>query len=142
MTIKTRAPVKSAKPAAKASTKPVAKVASRPVKKVATPSRSTVSGAKSGKQDDLLELADQQVSEVIQAQDAQVPTEGQSITGRGVFAVRTLGNAVSVESAFLVQDGNILRLPAVFPNREYAMAQVDELRQILNQHFDELDANS
>lgn len=134
MTIKTRTPVKSAKPATK--------VAAKSVKKVATPSRSTVSGAKSGKQEDLLELADQQVSEVIQAQDAQAPAEGQSITGRGVFAVRTLGNAVSVESAFLVEDGNILRLPAVFPNREYAMAQVDELRQILNQHFDELDANN
>ncbi|MBU3595145.1 hypothetical protein ICN10_01870 [Polynucleobacter sp. 86C-FISCH] len=142
MTIKTRTPVKSAKPAATPSPKPAAKVASKSVKKVATPSRSTVSGAKSGKQEDLLELADQEVSEVIQAQDAQAPAEGQSITGRGVFAVRTLGNAVSVESAFLVEDGNILRLPAVFPNREYAMAQVDELRQILNQHFDELDANS
>lgn len=132
MTIKTRTPVKSAKSATK--------VAAKSVKKVAIPSHSTVSGAQSSKQEDMLELADKQVSEVIQSQDAQVPAEGQSITGRGVFAVRTLGNAVSVESAFLVEDGNILRLPAVFPNREYAMAQVDELRQILNHHFDELDA--
>lgn len=142
MTIKTRTPIKSAKPAAKNVSKTSVKVTSKPVKKVATPSRPTVSGAKSSKQEDLLELADQQVSEVIQSQDAQVPAEGQSITGRGVFAVRTLGNAVSVESAFLVEDGNILRLPAVFPNREYAMSQVDELRQILNHHFDELDANN
>lgn len=134
MTIKTRIPVKSAKTTTKA--------ASKPVKKVTTQSRSSVSGAKPAKQEDLLELADEQVSEVVQAQGAQVPTEGQSITGRGVFAVRTLGNAVSVESAFLVEGGNVLRLPAVFPNREYAMAQVDELRQILNNHFDEIDANS
>lgn len=134
MTIKTRIPVKSAKTTTKA--------ASKPVKKATTQSRSSVSGAKPAKQEDLLELADEQVSEVVQAQGAQVPTEGQSITGRGVFAVRTLGNAVSVESAFLVEGGNVLRLPAVFPNREYAMAQVDELRQILNNHFDEIDANS
>ena len=134
MTIKTRTPAKPLKTAAKAS--------SKPVKKVAAQSRPTVSGAKSIKQDDLLELADEQVSNVIHAQEAQAPAEGQSITGRGVFAVRTLGNAVSVEAAFLAEDGNVLRLPAVFPNREYAMAQVDELRQILNHHFDELDSKS
>jgi len=58
------------------------------------------------------------------------------VTGRGVFAVRTLGTAVSVEAAFLAEDGNVLRLPAVFPNREYALAQVDELRALINQHFD------
>ena len=60
------------------------------------------------------------------------------VTGRGVFAVRVLGNAVSVESAFLEESGNVLRLPAVFPNREYAMAQLDELRTLINRHFDEL----
>lgn len=62
------------------------------------------------------------------------------VTGRGVFAVRTLGTAVSVESAFLEESGNVLRLPAVFPNRQYALQQIDELRQIVNQHFDQLDA--
>lgn len=61
------------------------------------------------------------------------------VTGRGVFAVRTLGNAVSVESAFLAEDGNVLRLPAVFPNREYALAQLEELWQLVNRHFDELE---
>lgn len=51
----------------------------------------------------------------------------QPITGRGVFAVRTLGAAVSVEATFLAEDGNVLRLPAVFPNREYAIEQIDVL---------------
>lgn len=63
----------------------------------------------------------------------------QPITGRGVFAVRTLGAAVSVEAAFLAEDGNVLRLPAVFPNRQYAIEQIDELRALVNRHFDELD---
>lgn len=134
MTIKTRAPVKPAKVDAK--------TGSKPAKKAEVQSHSAVSGVKSATQDDLLMLGDEQVKEVLHAQDTQVPAEGQSITGRGVFAVRTLENAVSVESAFLVEGGNILRLPAVFPNREYAMAQVDELRQILNHHFDELDSKS
>ena len=63
----------------------------------------------------------------------------QPITGRGVFAVRTLGAAVSVEAAFLAEDGNVLRLPAVFPNRQYAIEQIDELRALVNRHFDDLD---
>ena len=61
------------------------------------------------------------------------------VTGRGVFAVRTLGNAVAVESAFLEENGNALRLPAVFPTRQYALEQIDELRNIVNAHFDDLD---
>lgn len=61
------------------------------------------------------------------------------VTGRGVFAVRTLGTAVSVESAFLEGSGKVLRLPAVFPNREYALQQIDELRQIVSQHFDDIE---
>lgn len=66
----------------------------------------------------------------------------QPITGRGVFAVRTLGAAVSVEAAFLAEDGNVLRLPAVFPNRQYAIEQIDELRELVNRHFDELEKAS
>lgn len=61
------------------------------------------------------------------------------VTGRGVFAVRTLGTAVSVEAAFLAEDGQVLRLPVVFPNREYAQSQLKELWQLVNRYFDELD---
>lgn len=61
------------------------------------------------------------------------------ITGRGVFAVRAIGTAVSVEAAFLAEDGQVLRLPAVFPNREYAQSQLKELWQLVNRYFDELD---
>jgi hypothetical protein len=72
-------------------------------------------------------------------QTAEDAGASQPITGRGVFAVRTLGAAVSVEAAFLAEDGNVLRLPAVFPNRQYAIEQIDELRALVNRHFDELD---
>lgn len=61
------------------------------------------------------------------------------VTGRSVFAVRILGNVVSVESVFIKEDGDALRLPAVFPDRQYALSQIDELRQIVSQHFDELE---
>jgi hypothetical protein len=75
-------------------------------------------------------------------QAAEEAGASQPITGRGVFAVRTLGAAVSVEAAFLAEDGNVLRLPAVFPNRQYAIEQIDELRALVNRHFDELDQGS
>lgn len=70
----------------------------------------------------------------------QVSIEGleRPVTGRSVFAVRTLGNAVSVESVFIEEGGNVLRLPAVFPNHQYAMEQIDELRKIVIQHFEQM----
>jgi hypothetical protein len=152
MAIKTRATAKTnaknVKPVkaitkAKLVVKPAVKSVAKPIKKPLPQTKSAVvSGTnKSAKRGDLMKLADEQVNEVIQAQTAQAPQEGQSISGRGVFAVRSLGDAVSVEAAFLVEDGNVLRLPAVFPNREYAMGQIEELRQIVNQHFDAIEAS-
>ena len=89
------------------------------------------------------------VSDVVPPQEgAPTPQGGQAvgleglehpITGRGVFAVRTLGTAVSVEAAFLAEDGQVLRLPAVFPNRAYAQSQLEELWQLVNRYFDELE---
>ena len=64
----------------------------------------------------------------------------ESITGRGVFAVSILGAAVSIETAFLAEDVRALRLPSVFPSRAYAMEQIDDLRRIVNQYFDQIDA--
>ncbi|MBU3614376.1 hypothetical protein ICN46_05645 [Polynucleobacter sp. Latsch14-2] len=65
-----------------------------------------------------------------------------SVTGQGLFIVHILENSVSVESAFLADDGNMLRMPAVFPNRGYALEQVDELRNIINRNFDEIEGKS
>lgn len=132
MTIKTRTPSKTA-------AKPVKKVIVKPVKKVtakAVPTK-TVAKKKITKREEVMKLEAEQVTEA-QSQGQAATQNDQPITGRGVFAVRTLGDAVSVEAAFLAEDGNVLRLPAVFPNREYALQQIDELRQIVNKHFDDL----
>jgi len=92
------------------------------------------------KTDDILEAATSvPTSSNEGAQGVALEGLDHPVTGRGVFAVRTLGTAVSVEAAFLAEDGNVLRLPAVFPNREYAQSQLEELWQIVNRHFDELD---
>ena len=123
MTIKTRA---SAAPAEPAADKPKRKTLSRARK----PSAEQVAAAKSDVP---------VVNETPGAPGVALEGLDRPVTGRGVFAVRTLGTAVSVESAFLEESGNVLRLPAVFPNRQYALEQIDELRQIVNQHFDEVD---
>lgn len=91
------------------------------------------------KQADIIDAGSAPVSPPAAGQGVQLEGLDRPVTGRGVFAVRTLGTAVSVETAFLEENGNVLRLPAVFPNREYALAQLDELRLLLNQHFDAID---
>ena len=91
-------------------------------------------------------VASVQQADIIDAQPVNADVQGvgldgldRPVTGRGVFAVRTLGNAVSVESAFLEESGNVLRLPAIFPNRAYALAQLEELWQLVNQHFEAIE---
>ena len=122
-------------------------------RKSATPEKTTKTLSRARKVDaDQIEQAKQaDIIDAVEPSATATPAQGtqaaegiqlegldRPVTGRGVFAVRTLGNAVSVEAAFLEESGNVLRLPAVFPNREYAQAQLEELWQLVNQHFDQL----
>lgn len=61
----------------------------------------------------------------------------QTVSGRAVFVVETVPVGVSVRTGFLTEDGRVLDIPAVFPNVHYALAQLDELRQLLMQRFDQ-----
>lgn len=72
--------------------------------------------------------------------DAEVPANTPSeenITGRGVFVIETVPVGVAVRTAFLAEDGRLLDIPAVFPDMMYAMAQIDELKQLVAQRFAE-----
>ena len=159
-----KAAVKSSiKPAAKSAVKPVAKSIAKPLPKpiLKTPQKTMTKTAPKVATKTMPKTTSKPTTKTILGQPTvstapvQAINEGaqmtqsnqavedtgasQPITGRGVFAVRTLGEAVSVEAAFLAEDGNVLRLPAVFPNRQYAIEQIDELRALVNRHFDELD---
>ena len=134
MTIKTRT-----------STKAPAKVAAKTTKATTAarkPFAEQIAKAKAGKVQDVAEVEEHSTTttqlDATAQQGVAMENMDRPITGRGVFAVRTMGNAVSVEAAFLAEDGNVLRLPAVFPNREYALEQIEELKMLLNRHFDEL----
>ncbi len=132
MTIKTR----SSKTSAVTENQPLAAKAAQPKRKTIT--RKSSKSNKAGSEVVVEPTSLAQESSVV---NSGVVLEGldQPVTGRSVFAVRALGTAVSVESVFIKEDGDVLRLPAVFPDRQYALSQIDELRQIVDQHFDELE---
>lgn len=62
-------------------------------------------------------------------------TETQEIKGRSVFVVETTPAGIAVQTALLTDDGKMLQMPAVFPDVQYAFAQIDELKRLVSQHF-------
>ncbi len=65
------------------------------------------------------------------------PTSTESITGRSVFLVETTAAGIAVQTALLTADSQLLRAAAVFPDVEYAFAQIDELKRLVARHFSE-----
>jgi hypothetical protein len=66
---------------------------------------------------------------------AQAPPADQTLNGRSVFAVETTAGGIMVRTAFMTDDQRLLAMPAMFPNLNYALQQIDELRQLVSQHF-------
>ena len=75
--------------------------------------------------------------ETEQAQLSPAPQEGNSITGRGVFVVQIVSGGVAVRSSMLVEGDRLVEMPAIFPDIHYAMAQIDELKNLVARHFAE-----
>lgn len=61
----------------------------------------------------------------------------ESISGRAVFAVEMSPAGLVVRTVFLTQQNQLLEMPAVFPNLQYALAQIDDLRQIVIDRFNQ-----
>jgi hypothetical protein len=59
----------------------------------------------------------------------------EQISGRSIFIVETTAGGIQVQTGFLAEDGRVLQLPAIFPTQEYALTQIDELRNVVIQHF-------
>ena len=66
---------------------------------------------------------------------ADAPAADAPLRGRSVFMVETVAAGVAVRPAYLAEDGRLLDLPAVFPDMNYAMAQIEELKQLVSTHF-------
>ena len=71
------------------------------------------------------------------AEPSPAPPEGHSITGRGVFVVQIVSGGVAVRSSMLVEGDRLVDMPAIFPDVHYAMAQIDELKNLVARHFAE-----
>ena len=69
---------------------------------------------------------------------AQQPGSGDKVTlrGRSVFLVQTTQAGVVVRSAWMSEDKKLQEMPAVFPNVEYAVNVLDDLKRQVLKHFD------
>ena len=63
---------------------------------------------------------------------ASAPT---SLVGRAAFVVDTSAAGIVVRTAFVCDNGQVLEIPAVFPDLGYALQQIDHLRQIVIDRF-------
>jgi hypothetical protein len=63
--------------------------------------------------------------------------DGDEIKGRSVFIIETTGKGILVQTSFETEDGRLLEMPAIFPNIEYALAQIDEMRRLVVSKFSE-----
>lgn len=63
--------------------------------------------------------------------------EGDAIHGRSIFIIETTGKGILVQTSFEAEDGRLLQMPAIFPNIEYALAQIDEMRRLVVSKFSE-----
>jgi hydroxymethylpyrimidine pyrophosphatase-like HAD family hydrolase len=59
----------------------------------------------------------------------------EKITGRSIFAIETTADGIKVQTLFLTEDGKYLEMPAIFPEQNYALAQIEELRLAVIKHF-------
>ena len=75
--------------------------------------------------------------ETEQSQPSLAPQDGKPITGRGVFVVQIVSGGVAVRSSMLVEGDRLVEKPAIFPDIHYAMAQIDELKNLVARHFAE-----
>jgi hypothetical protein len=62
---------------------------------------------------------------------------GSEIAGRSVFAVGTSAAGIVVQTLFLAEDGRMLEVPAVFPNLGYALDQIDHLKRLVIERFEQ-----
>ena len=68
--------------------------------------------------------------------DGQNGSTGEvQITGRAVFKIDTSAAGIVVRTAFLGEQGQLIDMPAVFPDLGYALSQIDHLRQIVIDRF-------
>ena len=62
-------------------------------------------------------------------------TSAPPLVGRAAFAVDTAPAGIVVRTVFVAEQGQVLEIPAVFPDLGYALQQIDQLRQLVIERF-------
>ena len=78
--------------------------------------------------------ANASAAEPVTAPLSSEPTPAQ-LVGRAAFVVDTSAAGIVVRTAFVSETGQVLEIPAVFPDLGYALQQIDHLRQIVIDRF-------
>lgn len=76
-------------------------------------------------------------SEQSKTEENQATEQQEELKGRSVFVVNTTPAGVTVQTAFLSEEGKLMNMPAIFPDVDYAFAQIEELRRLVSRHFSE-----
>ena len=63
------------------------------------------------------------------------PTEKVTLRGRSVFLVQTTSAGVTVRTAWLSEDKSLREMAAVFPDVNYAIHLIDDLKREVLKHF-------
>lgn len=74
-------------------------------------------------------------SEQPKTEENQATEPQEELKGRSVFVVNTTPAGVTVQTAFLSEEGKLMNMPAIFPDVDYAFAQIEELRRLVSRHF-------
>jgi|GEM_PF-5459281 len=67
--------------------------------------------------------------------DTNLETNDEKIRGRSAFNVELTPAGVVVSTVFVSDDEQVRPMPAVFPNLEYALGQIDALRGMVVNQF-------
>ena len=69
------------------------------------------------------------------AASGAVEAQPTQLVGRAAFAVDTAPAGIVVRTVFVAEQGQVLEIPAVFPDLGYALQQIDQLRQLVIERF-------
>lgn len=59
------------------------------------------------------------------------------IKGKCVFGIETTPDGIKINTFLHSEEGELIPFPAIFPDLEYALSQIDELRRLVLVHFAE-----
>lgn len=61
-----------------------------------------------------------------------------ALAGRAVFVVESTSAGVAIRTALLTIEGQIIPMVGIFPDRDYALEQIEQLKGLVVAHFEQM----